>query len=217
MAITDTLLNIKDCFMSWHNTYYETLHTATTNAINALKIEINNEINVTKNTWQTWMKKADAQNDGYLNHNDFTTFYQGGKTNSVSKTYTNGSSLWQRQGRICIANLRGLKVGRGKDVTKEYILCAVPDLAHKPSGSVYHGSFSYDEVKWIAIRNFDNYNPTSTSYYMWYDSSSSSWKKFTKADSLTHYQYGAVIYKPIDADHDRDVYATIVYYCADNL
>ncbi len=245
MAITDSLTTIKNYFKEWHTTYYNELHINLANKITNDPVEgeklptsklvfdyIKNYITTTitntgteasklptsasiYNFFMNKWKAASKTQDGYLTKGNFNTFYQGGATSYVDKTYTNGSSNWRRQGRICIVNLRGLKIGKGKELDQEYILCAVPDAAHKPAGSTYLGSFSYDEVKWLAIRNFDNYNPTSTSYVKWWDGSQ--WKKFTKTDAQSHYKNGAVIYKPRDRDNDRYVYATITYYCANEL
>lgn len=246
MAITDTLTAIKNYFKEWHTNYYNELHIniaqgITNDPIEGAKIPTSKMVfdyikdaitNTITNTGENadkvptsasiykffmnkW-KAATKTTDGYLTKGDYNTFYQGGATNYSSKTHTYGKSHWYRQGHICIANLRGLRIGKGKDLSLSYVLCAVPDAQHKPSNNVYMGSFTYDEVKWIAVTSFDNYNPTKAEdYYMWYNGTT--WKKLTKAEAAAHLPHGGIVYKPLDKDHDRYVYATITYYAGNEL
>ena len=188
------------------------------NALNAWNgketlIDIVNEL--------TALQSKNISTDQWMQYKQRTTTF------AYSYSARGGTITIRKQGKMCICNIRGCKIPKGLNTNTEYVLAGLPTnrdgsesdptTLDNSSGispfwktnSTYIGSSSYDEVKWINIRNFDSYNPTS-SYYV----KTIGGNQLSKSEATSSYPRGAITFKPLDNDHERTIYATVVYWAS---
>lgn len=245
MAITDTLVAIKEYFMNWHTTYYNDLHTeeansitppdssklATTRAVydfvtdiqNTLQTSINN-VASTFNTWKTnnW-KAVTNTNNGYMTTTLVKFFRKRTFIYSITVTIRSHSVGFRREGRICICNIRGSTIPKNLDTSKTYVLGAIPSgTKHTDSdgksdpysaaiwkpNTTYLGSFSYDEVKWISVMNFDDYYPSKGDATIYKTDGTA----LNHSTATSTYPNGAIVFKPKSTSITQ-CFATITYWC----
>lgn len=259
MAVTDTLVAIKEYFFAWHENYYEQIHRKVinqvsdqpdddnklvtnkgireyiqniiapinnkigSNAINAFnKTNLTDAVNHIAGLWQS----VNLTRNGYMTASQWTEYKRRTQAFSYSWTVREGTVTFRRQGLVGIVNIRGCKIPKGLDTSKEYILCTVPVSRNGnsdsyttldtnsniapfyKSNSTYLGSSSYDEVKWLTIRHFDSYNSSNYKVYK------TDGTAYSTAKVKSDYPRGAITFKPLDSKNERYVYATITYWCS---
>ena len=186
------------------------------NVLNAFKgkgtlVDIVNEL--------TALQSKNISTDQWMQYRQRTATF------SYSYTDRGGTITVRKKKKMCICNIRGCKIPKGLNTNTEYVLAALPtnrdgsesdyvtlDTSSDISpfwktNSTYIGSSSYDEVKWINVRNFDSYNPTS-SYYV----KTIGGNQLSKSEATSSYPRGVITFKPLDNDHERTIYATVVYW-----
>ena len=257
MAVTDTLVAIKEYFFAWHENYYEQIHKKIlnqisdqpdddnklvtnkgireyiqniiapihnkigSNTINAFnKTNLTDAVNHIAGLWQS----VSISRNGYMTSSQYMTYERRTRAFSYSfKTRGGWVKFYRVGGMLGICNIRGCKIPKGLSTNKTYVLFGIPpsrsgtetsyttldtssDVSAfwKPTGP-FLGSSSYDEVKWINVLHFDSYNADSSPIYK------TDGTKLTTSGAKSSYPRGAVTFKPLDSDHERYVYATIVY------
>lgn len=260
MAVTDTLVAIKEYFFAWHENYYEQIHRKVlnqvsdqpdddnklvtnkgireyiqniiapinnkigSNAINAFnKTNLTDAVNHIAGLWQP----VNLTRNGYMTSSQWMEYKKRTQVFSYSFTARGGTITVRRQGMMGICYINGCKIPKGLDTSRAYVLATIPvsrngtetnsnyitldttsDLAgiYKPRAT-YYGSSSYDEVKWLTVRNFDSYAPTSGSEILKTDGT-----KLTKTTGPSTYPRGAIVFKPLDSKNERIVHASIPYW-----
>ena len=260
MAVTDTLVAIKEYFFAWHENYYEQIHKKVinqvsnqpdddnklvtnkgireyiqniiapinnkigSNAINAFnKTNLTDAVNHIAGLWQS----VSISRNGYMTSGQYMTYERRTRMFYYSFTARGGTITVYKIGRLCICSIRGCTIPKGLDTNKVYVLAVVPvsrygnessyktlDTTTTPAfyrpEATFLGTSSYDEVKWINIRNFDSYYPSKGSQYVYKLDTNRTLLNHTTANET--YPRGAITFKPKDSSSSREVYATIVYW-----
>lgn len=165
--------------------------------------------------------------NGYMTSSQWMEYKKRTQVFSYSYAARGGTITVRRQGMMGICYVSGCKIPKGLDTNRAYVLATIPvsrngtetnsnyttldttsGLAgiYKPRAT-YYGASSYDEVKWLVVRNFDSYAPASGSEILKTDGT-----KLTKTTGPSTYPRGAIVFKPLDSKNERTLYGSIPFW-----
>lgn len=206
------------------------------NVINPIKTKVgasnvdafskNNLVDAVNAIGSAWKPVSLTQN-GYMTSSQWMEYKKRTQVFSYSFTARGGTITFRRQGMMGICYISGCKIPKGLDTNRAYVLATVPvsrngtetnsnyttldttsGLAgiYKPRAT-YYGSSSYDEVKWLTVRNFDSYAPAKGSEILKIDKTA-----LTSTTGPSTYPRGAIVFKPLDNKNERTLYGSIPYW-----